>query len=275
MINHGRRFLLGLALLAVSSIAITVSADPNAKSANKNGSSPKAEVDSATYLRDVRPIIMGKCARCHNGQTTMLPNWLDYKTAYAERTEIKRRVWDSWKGAYYKQTMPAGSGPECLAITEAERHTIREWVTTGGQMGVLPDEHSPKSKGQRMEGGKQLYSLVCAACHQPTGLGLANQFPPLAGSDFLNADKKRAINVLLHGRQGDIVVNGRKFNNSMPSFPLSDDEIANALTFVYNSFGNSGKIVTADEVKTLRAAKDDSAELEHVASAPPPVTPFE
>ena len=272
---HRRLILLGLVLWAVHPAVLIVQAGPNPPAKSKAGSVAKAEPDSATYLRDVRPIIMGKCARCHNGQTTMLPNWLDYKAAYAERMEIKRRVWDSWKGDYYKQTMPAGTGPECQAITEAERRTIREWVTTGGHLGVLPDDHGPKNKHERMEGGKQLFSLVCAACHQPSGSGLPNQFPPLAESDFLNADKNRAIKILLHGRQGEIVVNGQKFNNSMPSFPLSDQEIANALTFVYNSFGNSGKEVTAEEVKALRAAPADAVDQQNVASAPPQATPFE
>jgi nitrite reductase (NO-forming) len=75
----------------------------------------------------------------------------------------------------------------------------------------------------------------------------------LAGSDFLNADKSRAIQIIIHGRQGEVVVNGMKYNNNMPSFPLSDQNIANVLTFVYNSFGNSGLEVTPDEVKILRA----------------------
>jgi len=61
--------------------------------------------------------------------------------------------------------------------------------------------------------------------------------------------------VLLHGKQGDIVVNGARYNNNMPSFPLSDEDIANALTYTYNNFGNSGKEVTPDEVKALRAEK--------------------
>jgi len=270
---HSRLILLGLVLWAGAFTAVNGTADAN--KAKKGVNSAKAVPDTATYLRDVRPIIMGKCARCHNGQTTMLPNWLDYKTAYADRMEIKRRVWDSWKGEYFKQTMPAGSGTECQTITESERRTLREWVSNGGSLGVVPTETAPKNKGERIEGGKHLYSLVCAACHQPSGLGLPNQFPPLAGSDFLNADKNRAIKTLLHGRKGEIVVNGQKFNNSMPSFPLTDLEIANALTFVYNSFGNSGQTVTAEEVKALRAAPDDTVEQTSIVSAPPAVTPFE
>jgi nitrite reductase (NO-forming) len=84
-------------------------------------------------------------------------------------------------------------------------------------------------------------------------------FPPLAGSDFLNADKNRAIKLILHGRQGEVVVNGMKYNNNMPSFPLSDQDVANVLTFVYNSFGNSGLEVTPEEVKGQRALPAEPA----------------
>jgi nitrite reductase (NO-forming) len=77
-------------------------------------------------------------------------------------------------------------------------------------------------------------------------------FPPLAGSDYLNADKNRAIQTVIFGRHGEVVVNGQKFNNNMPSFPLTDDDIANVLTYVYNSFGNSGLEVSPAEVKALR-----------------------
>jgi nitrite reductase (NO-forming) len=68
----------------------------------------------------------------------------------------------------------------------------------------------------------------------------------------LNANKSRAIKVVLLGRQGEVVVNGMKFNSNMPSLPLSDQDIANVLTFVYNSFGNSGLEITPEEVKVLR-----------------------
>ena len=54
-----------------------------------------------------------------------------------------------------------------------------------------------------------------------------------------------------------MIVNGRKFNNSMPKFPLGDDDIANVLTFVYNSFGNAGLEVQPDEVKFLRTQPPD------------------
>ena len=53
-----------------------------------------------TYLRDIQPIFMGNCSSCHNQQSRFVYNWLDYKTAYADRWEIRRRIWDSWKGSY-------------------------------------------------------------------------------------------------------------------------------------------------------------------------------
>jgi mono/diheme cytochrome c family protein len=211
-----------------------------------------------TYLRDVLPIIMGKCSRCHNEEARFVYDWLDYRTAYADRWEIKRRIWDSWKGAYYKESMPIANSTESLAITDEDRLIIRNWVMDGGIRGLAPPPGAPKSKVEKIELGRRLFSSICAACHQPTGQGLPNVFPPLAGSDFLNADKNRAIKIVINGRQGEVVVNGRKFNNSMPKFPLPDDDIANVLTFVYNSFGNTGLEVTVGEVKLLRLQAPDA-----------------
>jgi mono/diheme cytochrome c family protein len=206
-----------------------------------------------TYLRDIQPIFMGSCSRCHNQQSRFVYDWLDYKTAYSDRWEIRRRVWDSWKGTYYKETMPVANSPESLALTDEERTTILKWVDSGGLRGVPPPPGAAKSKAEKIQSGKRLFASVCAACHQPSGRGLPNMFPPLAGSDYLNADKNRAIKIVIFGRQGEVVVNGQKFNNNMPLFPLSDDNIANVLTYVYNSFGNSGFEVTPDEVKVLRS----------------------
>jgi ubiquinol-cytochrome c reductase cytochrome b subunit len=92
----------------------------NAVSGNASGSTNQ----SPTYLRDVQPIFAASCARCHNPQTRIY-NWLDYQSAFADRWEIRRRVWDSWQGWYYKQAMPLPGSPESLAFTDAERLTIR------------------------------------------------------------------------------------------------------------------------------------------------------
>ncbi len=220
---------------------------------------PAQTNQAPTYLRDIQPIFMGSCSRCHNLQSRFIYDWLDYRTAFADRWEIRRRIWDSWKGSYYKEAMPVANSPESLALTEDERSTIVKWVENGSPRGVPPPPGAAKSKAERIELGKRLFTSVCAACHQPTGRGLPNVFPPLAGSDYLNANKDRAIQTVIFGRQGDVVVNGQKFNNSMPSFPLNDENIADVLTFVYNSFGNSGLEVTPEEVRALRSQPPTSS----------------
>jgi mono/diheme cytochrome c family protein len=214
---------------------------------------------SPTYLHDVLPILMSKCARCHGAENSVLPNWLDYQTAFGDRTEIQRRVWHSWNGSYYKQPMPAGNNLEAQTMTEAERRTIKQWVENGALRGVPASDVGFHTKGERIEIGKRLFGTACAICHQTTGQGIPTRFPPLAGSDYLNADKHRAIQVVASGLQGELIVNGRKFDNAMPKFPLTDQEIANVLTYVYNSFGNSGREVTPDEVSAARAEKQATA----------------
>ncbi len=235
-------------------MAVTGSYFPAAVAQVVTRSTPEPET---TYLRDVQPIFMGHCSRCHNQQAQFVYDWLDYETAFRDRWEIKRRVWDSWKGTYYKENMPVQNSPEWLSISEEDRVKIKNWVLAGGPRGVAPAPRAGKSKGEKIELGKALFNSICSACHQATGRGLPNLFPPLAGSDFLNADKSRAVKTVINGRQGEIIVNGMKFNSSMPSFPLTDDDIANVLTFVYNSFGNSGAEVNSEEVKALRSQPPD------------------
>jgi nitrite reductase (NO-forming)/hydroxylamine reductase len=102
--------------------------------------------------------------------------------------------------------------------------------------------------------GAKVFAAACQACHQADGKGLPGAFPPLAGSDFLKADTKRAIGIVLHGRTGAITVNGKEFNSVMPPMTqLSDVEVADALTYVMNSWGNDFGRVTAADVAAVRA----------------------
>lgn len=110
-----------------------------------------------------------------------------------------------------------------------------------------------KNKAERITSGKRIFEANCMACHQAGGTGIAGAFPPLAKSDFLNADKNRAIQVVLNGKSGEVVVNGAKFNGVMPALRLNDEDAANVLTFVYNSWGNSGLDVLPAQIKSARA----------------------
>lgn len=105
--------------------------------------------------------------------------------------------------------------------------------------------------------GKVVFEKNCAICHQATGLGLPGQFPPLAGSEWVLASKPdRVIRIVLNGLQGPITVKGQPYNGAMFAFkdmPLSDADIANALTYIRSAWGNKAPVVKPEQVKAIRA----------------------
>jgi len=131
---------------------------------------------------------------------------------------------------------------------------------------------------QQMDAGKEVYMKaaagggMCFTCHQPNGVGLAGQFPPLAGSDWVLGDKDRLIKISMYGLMGEIEVNGVKYNNVMapPGIPpgsLTDDQIANVLTYIRNDWGNSASAVSAEEVATVRASLKGRAPMQMFTAA--------
>ena len=105
---------------------------------------------------------------------------------------------------------------------------------------------------ERLARGERVFQRVCAACHQPNGEGLRGVFPPLAASDWLMEDKERSIRAVVHGLTGRITVNGEVYESVMPALGLSDEEVANVLTYVRNSWGNEGEMVVPAEVAAVR-----------------------
>ena len=106
----------------------------------------------------------------------------------------------------------------------------------------------------QLAAGEKAFKSACIACHQVDGKGLPGAFPPLAGSDYLKADKHRAIKNVLQGLTGPVVVNGVTFNSVMPPMSqLPDADLAHALTYAMNSWGNAFGIVTEAEVAAVRA----------------------
>ena len=108
---------------------------------------------------------------------------------------------------------------------------------------------------EQTHAGQELFAGTCSVCHQPNGAGLPGVFPPLAKSDFLASDVSRAVGIVLRGLNGKVTVNGQEYNSVMPPMTqLNDDEVANILTYVLNSWGNPGGRVTKDDVAKQRAA---------------------
>jgi nitrite reductase (NO-forming) len=110
------------------------------------------------------------------------------------------------------------------------------------------------TKEIQVQKGKAVYMQTCFVCHQPEGQGVANQIPPLANSDFLAAkDKDNIIRGILQGRTGQLTVNGKSYNGTMiPLAYLTDDQIANVLTYVRNSWGNTADAVSVQDVAKIR-----------------------
>ncbi|PQJ81999.1 copper-containing nitrite reductase [Polaribacter glomeratus] len=109
-----------------------------------------------------------------------------------------------------------------------------------------------KPLAQKIADGKQVYMTTCFACHQEKGQGIPNAFPPLYKSDYLNADVKRAIGIVLNGKTGEITVNGNKYNSVMTKQTLTDVEVADVMTYVYNSWGNNKTNVSVNTVKEVK-----------------------
>lgn len=110
------------------------------------------------------------------------------------------------------------------------------------------------TKDIQMERGKKVYLSTCFACHLANGEGMPGVFPPLAGSDFLTADKDRAVRIAVKGLSGPITVNGKAYNNVMPPQPqLEDAQVADVLTYVLNSWGNAGGAVSTNDAKRARS----------------------
>jgi cytochrome c553 len=98
--------------------------------------------------------------------------------------------------------------------------------------------------------GKEIYADFCIQCHGANGKGDGVKIPPLAGSDWLTKKRKESLHAVKFGQNGEIVVNKKKFNNNMPTMGLSNQEVADVMNYVMNSWGNKQKKkVTEKEVE--------------------------
>lgn len=141
------------------------------------------------------------------------------------------------------------SGKIMDGIYLPEGGTIQKMPKTSRKADVIID----KTPEQSIADGKSIFASTCLACHQAEGQGIEAIFPPLAKSDYLNNNKEKAIDAVLFGLKGEITVNGVKYNSIMPSQSLSDQEVADVLNYVYNSWGNNKTIIKPEEVTKRRS----------------------
>ncbi len=118
-----------------------------------------------------------------------------------------------------------------------------------------------KTLSERIQLGQPIYEKNCARCHQTMGEGVPNTFPPLANSDFLVKNKLRVIDFVLHGHDGTVLVKNKLYMDAMPPFNFSDEEVADVLSYIMNSWGNKVGGITPEEV-TKERAKENSIKID-------------
>lgn len=122
------------------------------------------------------------------------------------------------------------------------------WTTLATNILFIQNSELSKS----MERGKELYTDFCVTCHKVNGEGTPKVFPPVAKSDFLKKFQTESIRGIKYGQQGKIEVNGLEYNAAMPDPGLTDEEVADVMNYINNSWGNKiSGIVTPDKVKKI------------------------
>lgn len=132
----------------------------------------------------------------------------------------------------------------------------RVYQPEGGAIQDIPEEERivpvAETLDERIEFGRETYASVCQACHMADGTGIEGAFPPVAGSDYITDNPDRAISAVVHGLSGEITVNGEVYNGVMPRQNLTNEEVANVVTYIMNEFDNGGGQVTPDDVQQVR-----------------------
>jgi len=154
-------------------------------------------------------------------------------------------------------------GLAALALNACAQEDSSDQAASSTSDTVVHDaEVASGDLGEAQARGEAVYNANCAACHQPTGLGLPGAFPPLAESDFLTGNRQDVLRFALFGVSGAITVNGVDYNGVMPSMGyLADQELADAVTYVFTSWGNSLSAVSVEEVAAIRAELGEAGEM--------------
>ena len=158
------------------------------------------------------------------------------------RNEIRYTGWDDLENSLFIKSLD-------LIYKYIKKIWAKIFIFTFSIITISSCQSEEKIKlEQYYIGGKEVYELNCANCHQKDGKGLKNLYPPVAGSDYLK-DKEKVIYILKNGLSGEILVNGKKYNQPMPANnQLTNLDIAEVVTYIYNEWNAETKIT---EVKVV------------------------
>src|SRR5207249_4766136 len=130
----------------------------------------------------------------------------------------------------------------------------------GGEMPTMKKVAGPQGEQQQAELSprdrvKKIFAANCQTCHQANGLGVAGKYPPLAGSEFTTGGSQRPAMIVMKGLQGPVTVKGQKFGAAVMQpwdKTLTDQKIADVLTYERSEWGNNASPVTAEQIAALR-----------------------
>lgn len=177
----------------------------------------------------------------------------------------------SVKDAEYRPMGIAFGADDCMYISDSVKGKIWKIVFQGDKNNFghdqlagmekrkllshirTPDETKDNLVVGKFTGGEKIYYTYCSTCHQQDGRGATGRFPPLTGTEWVIGDKERLINIVLNGMEGSMEVNGEVYNGVMPQHSfLSDEEVADVLTYIRANFGNDAGEIKPEEVRKLR-----------------------
>ncbi|MDO8544422.1 MAG: ThuA domain-containing protein [Opitutaceae bacterium] len=210
-------------------------------------------------------------------ESIVAASWLDDPEGARVVFEAMKLPLDQWMGPVTKQILEHTLKDDVEVLRTsgmmdfANNASTREYLAGNFKFPQPPKTEEQKSYGpaRELSGedlrvykiGQEVYlrDAHCATCHQPNGQGMPNIYPPLAKSDWLG-DDERLIKIALKGLWGPIEVAGQHFDPTKGVPPmmgfgemLNDNELAAVLSYIRQSFGNDGELVTAEAVRKLRA----------------------
>jgi putative membrane-bound dehydrogenase-like protein len=153
------------------------------------------------------------------------------------------------------------SEPPALAALKKEKDlgekiaTLEQIIVWPGKPGYTEPVVTPltKEEQERFEAGKATFLIVCAACHQPHGLGQEGLAPPLVDSPWVTGSEQRLVRIILQGLRGPINVNGKTVSLEMPPLAvLDDDQIASLMTYVRREWNHNASPVAPAFVAKVR-----------------------
>lgn len=138
--------------------------------------------------------------------------------------------------------------------TNADKKKVE--AVSSEQLATEINKNLPEPITKKELPGKAVYQEYCLTCHQSDGSGVPNMHPPLGPDSWVGKDPQELVAIMMKGLSGKIEVNGEVYKNFMPSHAkLTDEEIADVLTYVRLSFGNSFEPVSAEMVKKIRSGR--------------------